>query len=497
MDKYEYMEALLGGADLDPQEITDIKKVYSSIPKLTDIQAEVWNYTDEAEQRDREALKILNLEEETTDNEIIQFLDNILYTEKGIEKQVKRIRDNLKAKKYGTDEETKALKGIIGIEQSKNAIDSGKRDFLITILKFAEIFSNEEAGQIEDIKDRVRLASLLDLYGYLFILREDQEKIKTIKNYERAYRLYKANFIKEKNKTDTPGLERTPTIRTDKYTTYPTDNIFSELDIIKDEFVRRNIIGATSEWASVRIERLDRRQLEPFDIVVYVYVCNLYNKGNNPITINNIYQELSGYKPGDKEVKVQPKMAKDIAEAMKHLASTWVSLEDPVHDIEGKLTPGDILLSFKTIETAGKGDTTTVAYYIKEKPYYTKAMELIKRQRDILKVKTGIKLDKNVILLKFFLELELVERINMNIGQTKLNINNVFKRIGFVQKDNIKSYKDQRRRKIFYADTILEAHKQAGNIKDFKHYVIQGEKEIAGYDIYSNKNTIKEIEIKE
>lgn len=489
MDKYEYMEALLGGAELDPQEITDIKKVYSSIPKLTDIQAEVWSYTDEAEQRDREALKILNMEEETTDKEIIQFLDNILYTEKGIEKQVKRIRDNLKAKKYGADEETKALKGIIGIEQSKNAIDSGRRDFLITILKFAEIFSNEEAGQIEDIKDRVRLASLLDLYGYLFILREDQEKIKTIKNYERAYRLYKDKFIK-----NISGLERTPTLRTDKYITYPTDNIFSELDQIKDEFVKRNIITDTSDWANIKIERFNGHQIEPFDIVVYIYVCNLYNKGNNPITINNIYQELSG----DRKARVQPKMAEEINEAMKHLASTWISLEDPIHDTEGILTPGDVLLSFKTIETAGKKKGATMgAYFIKEKPYYTKAMELIKRQRDMLKVKVGIKLDKNIILLKFFLELELVERINMNIGKTKLNIDNVFKRIGFIEKDNIKSFKDERRRKLFYADTILEAHKQAKNIEDFKHYTIQGKKEIAGYDIYSKKNIVKSLDMKE
>lgn len=484
-DKYERMKEELG-REFYAEEIADITNIFASIPRLTDIQADIYNYIDESDQRKAEGRRILWQENELTDKETNDIIDDILYTQKGLERQVKRLKFNIKNNKYKDDPDQGAIKSIILIEQGRNIINNNKIQILTHYLKEAGIIESDE--EVGDIKDRVKFANLVGLSWRRNPL--DKE----IKNYERAYKLYKSNFLIRE-------ITITPTVKTADLITIPTDNFFSELDLldtskeIHHQLIKNGLVKNNSKYGVITlISPSPDIKLDLFDEIVYIVVCNLYKQNNPIITINDIYKEMTL----SKKARVQKTMEDDINNSMDKLKTIRISLQNPLHDLEGKLRPEDDLLNFKKVETIGKKPgTLTVSYYIKEEPYYIKAMKLIKWQRDLKKINLDIKQNKKIILLEWVIMLELAERSNMlkKAGDNlKMNIDNILERIGVKNTGDNNKYRKDRRRYIDITEDFLTAHIKAGNIKSYTPYKDKKNK-IIGYCIKIQADKTAEINI--
>lgn len=462
--------------DLLPEEMLE---VLSDIPKITEIQALLLTYVDESNQREAEGHNILNLEEETTDKEIIQFLDDLLFTQKGIERQIKNIKSGkYKNDKYKDNKYKDVFKGILKIEKARNEIDESKEYILTHYLELIGEVKRDEV--LEDIKDRVKLANIT---GLLWGTKDRTEK--EIKNYSRAYKIYKAKFIKEKIKADTPTIKRTLEVETPRdILTGKIQEVASDYALIENsisdeaperiiEFYHRKDFETGKILKNAKkIKSSLRGHLTPQDFYIAIDVANLWRRGHTELTIESIYKEVSDNKNARLKNR-DDKTYKAIEESLEKLSNIY--FETYTEEMQFKSRPRVRFLDWETVYRTNKRGTITDVIKINEEPFMSFVMSKFNQNTLINRVdleKVGIKrVDENVFILQRALKNFLSRRKSMANGKTSkddtsLFVNDFFKLLVGIDLTDRKN-KNIKYSMIETLEKLLKAHKKEGNIYSY------------------------------
>lgn len=448
-----------------------------------------------------------------SNHNISEILEDIKYANKKLEKINKSFKKGLKNNKYTEDEQRQA-KDILEIYSFWNRVLKSGEFKEEHILKFVKGYGIDE--EFINNNDPIELYNFIDMLD--LTLSKNAVRIlndKQLERFKEAYNTYKQELIKN----DLVFIERTPTVKTSNVLHLPTGK-FKRLDLmvnsgdifqsetIQNQIKNKNMIIQDEKALNLRIEKIDNNiRLDFFDNIVYISVCELYREGNNKISIDKIYDFMSGG-------RVSKDMALLIDSSMKRLSGIRIEAEDTDQVIK----IGGALINFKGVQTEPKNKKAKITnvYYIQEEPFYLDYEKNIGRFRPIYKKWVDIRHTKQIIELEWALAWEIATRINMagnNKDFLKINIDNLLETIGVVSTGDKKRDIKYRNRYIDDIEDFLEQHTYLGNIISYSEYperpIEYKEKEIKtgkpiktkaylkGYNItVSSENEIKQLKCK-